>query len=82
MTLKASIVQARTFSKVTDSEPKRKAFLNYARAMCRITQSQGVRPKKVVWCPCKAPGYFMELSSKTPPGIAKNTIKKLLNVIK
>jgi len=76
MTLRTSIVQARTFAKVTDSPVKKKAFLDYARAMRRLTEPSD--PRTLIWCPCKAPAYFQDLNKSLAPGPAKNLVKKML----
>ena len=77
MTLRTSIVQARTFAKVTDSATKRKAFLEYARAVRKLVEP--AEPRTLIWCPCKAPMYFQALLRSVPPtSPAKSLVKKLL----
>lgn len=81
MSLKGSIEQAKTFAKVTDSPVKRRAFLEYVRTVRKIAGPGVVTPRKLIWCPCKARGYFSDMSRKCPAGPAKNAMNKLLSKI-
>ena len=77
MTLRTSIVQARTFARVTDSAAKKNAFLDYARTVRRLVEP--AEPRTLIWCPCKAPAYFQALMRSVPPkSPAHSAVKKLL----
>ena len=76
--LKSSIEQAKTFAKVTDSPAKKRAFLEYVRSVRTVAGPGVIVPRKLIWCPCKAPSYFQELNKRLPVGPAKSAVKKLL----
>jgi hypothetical protein len=78
MTVRQSIVQARTFSKVCDSASKQKAFNEYAREAKKLVKNAAI-PRHLIWCPCKAPAYFKALEKTLPAGSpARALVKKLL----
>ena len=78
MTVRQSIVQARTFAKVSDSIVKQRAFIEYAREAKKLVKNVAI-PRTLIWCPCKAPAYFRNLEKTLPSGTpARALVKKLL----
>ncbi len=83
MSLKSSIVQSQVFSKVAGTKTKCDAFKKYASQMKKIAGAPTATPKNLIWCPCKAPGYFEKLNKSLPPSSpAKPVVRSLLNKIR
>jgi hypothetical protein len=78
MTVRQSIVQARTFSKVCDSASKQKALNEYAREAKKLVKNVAI-PRHLIWCPSTAPANFKTLEKTHPAGSpARALVKKLL----